>query len=155
MFNNIDPNLEKIADKIKSNILRDNSTEGYGSIILTVMIISVILTLVRVMQECNSSKLRLFNKKEKAYFMKKSIQKECIKKNILSMWRLNKILKQKLTTEDYKLYGKQLKNAILDVGGAVLYMVGSYSSLEPAGIFMGIAGAVLTLVLYNKLVNEK
>lgn len=116
MFNNIDPNLEKIADKIKSNILRDNSTEGYGSIILTVMIISVILTLVRVMQECNSSKLRLFNKKEKAYFMKKSIQKECIKKNILSMWRLNKILKQKLTTEDYKLYGKQLKNAILDVG---------------------------------------
>jgi uncharacterized membrane protein YeaQ/YmgE (transglycosylase-associated protein family) len=40
-------------------------------------------------------------------------------------------------------------------GGAVLYMVGSYSSLEPAGIFMGIAGAVLTLVLYNKLVNEK
>jgi len=36
-----------------------------------------------------------------------------------------------------------------------LYLVGSYSSVEPAGIFMGVAGSALALVLYNKLVNEK
>ncbi len=41
------------------------------------------------------------------------------------------------------------------MGGAVLYLLGSYSSLEPSGIFMGIAGAALTIVLYNKIVNEK
>jgi uncharacterized membrane protein YeaQ/YmgE (transglycosylase-associated protein family) len=37
------------------------------------------------------------------------------------------------------------------MGGAILYLIGSYSSLSPAGLFMGVAGSVLTLVLYNKL----
>lgn len=41
------------------------------------------------------------------------------------------------------------------MGGALLYMVGSYSALEPAGIFMGTLGAVISLVLYNKLVSSK
>ena len=39
-------------------------------------------------------------------------------------------------------------------GGSVLYLMGEYSSIEPAGVFMGVAGSVLALVLYNKL-NEK
>lgn len=37
------------------------------------------------------------------------------------------------------------------MGGAILYLLGSYSSLSPAGIFMGVAGSVVSLVLYNKL----
>ncbi len=37
------------------------------------------------------------------------------------------------------------------MGGAILYMLGTYSSVSPAGIFMGIAGGILSLVLYNKL----
>ena len=38
------------------------------------------------------------------------------------------------------------------MGGAILYLMGQYNSLSPAGIFMGIAGSVLSLVIYNKLV---
>jgi uncharacterized membrane protein YeaQ/YmgE (transglycosylase-associated protein family) len=37
------------------------------------------------------------------------------------------------------------------MGGAIMYMLGQYESLSPAGLLMGIAGSVLTLVLYNKL----
>jgi uncharacterized membrane protein YeaQ/YmgE (transglycosylase-associated protein family) len=37
------------------------------------------------------------------------------------------------------------------MGGAILYLLGTYSSVSPAGIFMGIAGGILSLVLYNKL----
>jgi uncharacterized membrane protein YeaQ/YmgE (transglycosylase-associated protein family) len=37
------------------------------------------------------------------------------------------------------------------MGGAICYMVGQYSSLQPSGIFMGVAGSVLAIVLYNKL----
>ena len=37
------------------------------------------------------------------------------------------------------------------MGGAILYLVGTYNSLSPAGIFMGVAGSVVSLVLYNKL----
>lgn len=36
-------------------------------------------------------------------------------------------------------------------GGAILYLVGQYSSLSPAGLFMGIAGGVVALILYNKI----
>tara|TARA_B100001778_G_C18460095_1_gene570746 strand:+ start:211 stop:462 length:252 start_codon:yes stop_codon:yes gene_type:complete len=39
-------------------------------------------------------------------------------------------------------------------GGAILYLLGQYSELEPSGIFMGAAGSVVALVCYNKL-NEK
>lgn len=40
------------------------------------------------------------------------------------------------------------------MGGAILYLLGTYSAVSPAGIIMGVAGAVLSLVLYNKL-NKK
>lgn len=41
------------------------------------------------------------------------------------------------------------------MGGAILYMVGQYSAVSPAGLFMGTAGAVISLVLYNKLTEKK
>ena len=41
------------------------------------------------------------------------------------------------------------------VGGAILYLLGQYDSLSPAGIFMGVAGSILSLVLYNKLTEKK
>jgi uncharacterized membrane protein YeaQ/YmgE (transglycosylase-associated protein family) len=40
------------------------------------------------------------------------------------------------------------------MGGAILYMIGSYDSLSPAGIFAGVAGAILSLVLYNRLIQS-
>jgi|TARA_B100001094_G_scaffold332448_1_gene404524 uncharacterized membrane protein YeaQ/YmgE (transglycosylase-associated protein family) len=40
------------------------------------------------------------------------------------------------------------------MGGAILYLLGSYSAVEPAGIFMGIGGSCVALLLYNKLVNK-
>jgi uncharacterized membrane protein YeaQ/YmgE (transglycosylase-associated protein family) len=36
-------------------------------------------------------------------------------------------------------------------GGAILYMLGEYENIEGAGLFMGVVGAVIALVLYNKL----
>lgn len=41
------------------------------------------------------------------------------------------------------------------MGGAILYLLGTYSSLSPAGIFAGTVGAVLSLVLYNKALSSK
>jgi len=38
------------------------------------------------------------------------------------------------------------------MGGAILYLLGTYQSLSPAGLFAGVAGAIISLVLYNKLV---
>jgi uncharacterized membrane protein YeaQ/YmgE (transglycosylase-associated protein family) len=40
------------------------------------------------------------------------------------------------------------------MGGAIMYLVGQYDSLSPSGLFMGVAGGVVSLVLYNKLVTK-
>lgn len=40
------------------------------------------------------------------------------------------------------------------MGGAMLYLLGSYDAVSPAGIVMGVAGSILTLILYNKLVTK-
>lgn len=36
-------------------------------------------------------------------------------------------------------------------GGAILYMLGQYDSLSPAGIVAGVGGSVVALIVYNKL----
>lgn len=40
------------------------------------------------------------------------------------------------------------------MGGAVLYLLGEYSTVSPAGIVMGIAGAVLSLIIFNKITKK-
>lgn len=40
------------------------------------------------------------------------------------------------------------------MGGAILYLLGTYDSLSPSGILMGIAGGVASLVLYNKIIMK-
>jgi uncharacterized membrane protein YeaQ/YmgE (transglycosylase-associated protein family) len=40
-------------------------------------------------------------------------------------------------------------------GGAMLYLLGQYSAVSPAGILMGIVGSVLALVVYNKITASK
>lgn len=40
------------------------------------------------------------------------------------------------------------------MGGAIMYLLGQYNSVSPAGLFMGVTGACLTLVLYNKLMES-
>jgi uncharacterized membrane protein YeaQ/YmgE (transglycosylase-associated protein family) len=40
------------------------------------------------------------------------------------------------------------------MGGAILYLLGSYDAVSPAGIIMGVAGSILSLVVYNKLTKN-
>ena len=108
--------LEKIANKVIKKLNLPPQAQ-YQSVILVVMVISVILSLIRVMQECENKKLKLLSdKKDQAQVMQQSVKNICIKRNLLNQWRLKKIIKQKLSPEDYKNLGDQLKKAIMDVG---------------------------------------
>jgi uncharacterized membrane protein YeaQ/YmgE (transglycosylase-associated protein family) len=40
-------------------------------------------------------------------------------------------------------------------GGAILYLLGQYSAVSPAGILMGIVGSVIALIVYNKITANK
>lgn len=37
------------------------------------------------------------------------------------------------------------------MGGAIMYLTGQYDAVSPSGLFMGVAGSCISLVLYNKL----
>lgn len=111
----VDPKLETIANKVASKMSAKPSDE-HGSIILILMIISITLTLVRVVQECNKTKLFGLNKKEQCKTLSQEMKTLSIKRTWLNQLRLNRIIKNQLSKEDYKAYGSSLKTAIMDVG---------------------------------------
>jgi hypothetical protein len=111
---NIEPKLENIAQKIisKANIKNDN----YAIDPLTIIIvIGVILSLIRVIQECRASRKKN-DKMSEALDLRHTIVHLCIKDNWLNNYRLNKILKQHLSKKQYNEYGVSLKKAIMEVG---------------------------------------
>jgi hypothetical protein len=113
--------LEQIAIKVMNKMNIDNNSQGIykknsQSIILILMIVGIILSLVRIIQECNKKKLLGLNRDKQNKVMQQAIGDICIKKNMINQWRLNRIIKQKLSPEDYKAYGAELKKSIMETG---------------------------------------
>lgn len=111
---NINPKIENLAQKIiqKANLKQD--TYGIDPITI-IIIIGVILSLIRVIQECRKDRNKL-NMRENILDFKNTIVNLSIKDNWLNNYRLNRILKQHLTPKQYNSYGKSIKKAIMEVG---------------------------------------
>jgi hypothetical protein len=110
----IDPKLENLAQKIitKANIKNEN----YGIDPITIIIIiGVILSLIRIIQECRKKRKSL-TRKDDALDLRHTIVNLSIKDNWLNNYRLNKILKQHLSKKQYIQYGESLRRAIMEVG---------------------------------------
>jgi len=110
----IDPKLSNLAQKIitKANIKNEN----YGFDPITIIIvIGVILSLIRVIQECRSKRTKN-DKMSEALDLRHTIVNLTIKDNWLNNYRLNRILKQHFSKKQYQQYGVSLKNAIMEVG---------------------------------------
>jgi hypothetical protein len=108
--------LEKIAKKVLNNMNLPKDQE-YGIDPLTIIIvISVILSLIRVIQECRKNRQLVKDKNEYAAIMKKDIQELVLKDSWLNRLRLQRILKKDLTKDQYKAYGKSLQRSIMETG---------------------------------------
>lgn len=81
--------------------------ENYGGVVLTLMFISIILTSIRILQECHK------NKDSKFYGTE--IRNLAAKKSWFTKMRLKKIIRQQLKSEDYRQYKDDIVSAILDV----------------------------------------
>lgn len=112
---NVDPRLEAIAIKVMDKMDLSTKNDKYGNIIVVIMIIGIILSLVRIIQECNKGFVS-FNTEQRAKYMHQQIRTICISRNFLNNWRLRRIIKDKLNAEDYRQYGDKLRRAILDTG---------------------------------------
>lgn len=108
------PKLKAIAEKVLASV--PNPPETFGSVIAILMVISIILTVIRVLQECNKSKARDMTMGDKGNLYCQEIKLFSKKRGWFTRLRIRKILKTKLNKEDYQKYAIKLTESLMDVG---------------------------------------
>lgn len=108
--------LENLAEKIRQ-LSKIPKEENFGSIIAILMIISITLTLVRVLQECNKNKVsEQSTAKDKHSLYGAEIKNYSIRKGWFTKMRIKKLLRQKMSKEQYYKYSLSLSEALLSIG---------------------------------------
>lgn len=108
--------LEKIAKKVLNNMQLPKDKEYGIDPITIIIVISIIVNLIRVIQECKKNRKLVNDKNEYASIMKREIQDVILKDSWLNRLRLQRIIKQNLTKDQYKAYGKALQYSIMGTG---------------------------------------
>lgn len=108
--------LDKIAKKVLDNTKIDIPKDYSFDPITILMIISIILTLIRIIQECRKKRTLIKNKTESANLMKRDIQEIVLKDSWFNRRRLQRVIKQHLSKDQFKVYNTALQDSIMDVG---------------------------------------
>lgn len=112
----MNPELEKIAQKVLDKLPKE-STDKYGVVIITIlMIISITLTIIRIIQECNKKRLLRLNKKQKCQLFNIETKSLSMKRSFFTRMTLRRVIRKELPRDAYKKYGNDLMQAILDTG---------------------------------------
>lgn len=111
-------------DKLKSIALKVlNKTslpkkDEYGFDPITIlMIISVILTLIRILQECNKNKLpKDCSAQDKYSLYGTQIKEFSVRRGWFTKMRMKKILRREMKPDDYEKYSLSIVSSLLDNG---------------------------------------
>jgi hypothetical protein len=92
--------------------------DTYGFAVVTVlMIISIMLTCIRILQECNKNKLTSQSTtKDKYATYGEQLHTFSSNRGWFTKMRIKKILRREMTKEDYEKYSLSLLNALLNTG---------------------------------------
>jgi len=91
--------------------------ENFGSIIAILMVISIILTVIRIIQECNKNKLSAdCTAQDRCSLYVQELKSYSMKRGWFTKLRLKKLIRQKMSKEQYAKYSMPLLNALLDNG---------------------------------------
>lgn len=107
--------LKEISQRVlaKANVPQD---EKFGSVIAVLMMISIILTVIRVLQECNKNKTKDMTSQDKYAVYGAEIRTFSKKRGWFTRLRMKRIVKRELSPEDYNKYGIKIVEAMLDTG---------------------------------------
>jgi hypothetical protein len=109
--------LKAIAIKIldKSTLPKE---DNYGFAIVTIlMMISIILTCVRILQECNKNKLTSQSTAQDKYAIYgEQLHTFSERRGWFTKMRIKKILRREMTREEYNKYSLSILNALLETG---------------------------------------
>ena len=109
--------LKAIAIKIldKSTLPKE---DNYGFAVVTIlMMISIILTCVRILQECNKNKLTAQSTAQDKYAIYgEQLHTFSERRGWFTKMRIKKILRREMKREDYNKYSLSILNALLETG---------------------------------------
>ena len=110
-----DTKLKELAKKVlkRANI---DTEEQFGSIIAILMVISIILTVVRVLQECNKTKTKNMTTQDKYAIYGEDIRTYSKKRGWFTRMRIKRAVRRELSQEEFNQYGIKLTEALLDIG---------------------------------------
>lgn len=109
--------LKNIAIKIlnRSNLPKQDNY-GFG-IVTILMIISIVLTCVRILQECNKNKLTTLSSSADKYALYgQQLKSFSERRGWFTKMRIKKILRKEMNKEDYEKYSLTILNALLQTG---------------------------------------
>jgi hypothetical protein len=107
--------LKTIAAKVLKQANIPNE-EKFGSVIAILMMISIILTVIRVLQECNKNKTKDMTSQDKYAIYGENIRTFSKKRGWFTRLRIKRLVRKELTKEEYNKYGIKITEALLDVG---------------------------------------
>lgn len=108
-------NNDKVKD-IAIDILNNQELpeDKFGSVIMILMMVSIIVGAIRAIQECNKNK-----SDNSVEFYTNKVRDISDRKWWFAKMRLRKIMRNELSTEDYKAYANTLCEAIFNKGVSV------------------------------------
>lgn len=101
--------MEDLAIDVLSK--QDLPQDKFGSIIMIIMMVAILVNVIRVIQECNKN-----SKIDKVLLYKQHIRELSGRRGWFTKMKLRKLIRRELKPDDYKEYGWQLVDAILDKG---------------------------------------
>jgi len=108
--------LNKIAKNVISNMRLDKNKDYGVDPITIIIVIGVILSLIRVIQECRKNRQLIKDRTQLVKTMQLDIQDIILRDSFINRLRLKKIIKQNISKEQYKAYGSQLQTSIMETG---------------------------------------
>lgn len=112
--------LKIIALKIlEKSSLPKNDKYSFDPLTI-LMIISIILTCIRILQECNKNKLaKDCTAQEKYSLYGEQIKEYSLRRGWFTKMRIKKILRREMKPDDYNKYSLSIVNSLLDNGEAL------------------------------------
>jgi len=108
----MNPKVKRVGERVMKQAGIPEE-EQFGSIIAILMIISIILTLIRVLQECNKNKLSAdCTEQDKYSLYAEEIKNYSIRKGWFTKLRIKKVLRQNMSKEQYAKYSMRLMSTL-------------------------------------------
>lgn len=109
----------KVLESTKSKLSKEDKDNFGFDPITILMVISIILTLIRVIQECRKDKAKLMNQSEKTDYLCTEIKSLSFNNTFLNRLRIRSVIKKHLSKSQNKKYGESLLKALLETGKTV------------------------------------